>query len=100
MGGTAKRRRKLLRNHLEKRPDFLVDWVTAESVMLDLRSNPLSCMDNKLKAVATMMYCGVTTIGTARLLSELVMKGIIERRMCHRVGFSRVYEYRRLRNEK
>ena len=96
MGGTAKRRRKLLQQHLDQRSDFLVKWATAESVMLDLRSNPLSCMGNKLKAVATTMYCGFTTHNTASLLSELVRKKIIERRYCHRVGFSKVYEYRRL----
>lgn len=95
MGGTAKRRRKLLQQHLEQRPHFLEKWTTAESVMLDLRSNPLSCMDNKLKAVATTMYCGFTTHNTATLLSELVRKNTVERRYCHRVGFSKIYEYRR-----
>ena len=96
MGGTAKRRRKLLRQHLEKRSDFLVDWMTAERVMLDLRNNPLSGLDNKLKAVATTMYCGITTHNTASLLCELVKKKIVERRMSRIVGGSNVYEYRRL----
>lgn len=96
MGGTAKRRRKLLRKHLEQRPDFLMSWMTAERVMLDLRNNPLSGLNKKLKKVATTMYCGITTHNTASLLCELVKKKIVERRMGYVVGGSNVYEYRRM----
>lgn len=95
--GAKNQRRILLAKHLEQRTDFLLHWMSANEIMLNMRENPLSNIGipkNKKKAVSTLSYCGITTNNVASLLRELVIKGAVERKT------GRVTEYRRIEGDK
>tara|TARA_Y100001963_G_scaffold31837_1_gene43895 strand:+ start:653 stop:958 length:306 start_codon:yes stop_codon:yes gene_type:complete len=93
----AKRRRQLLRMHIDRKPEMLTDWMTPEQVMFEMIENPLSSLSEKHKsdyrACSTHNYVGMTRRSIATLLSELCRKGILERK--DDLTYHRVSEYRR-----
>ena len=95
--GAKNQRRILLAKHLEQRKDFLLYWMSANEIMLNMRENPLSNIgisnDKKKRAVATLSYNGITTNNVASLLRELVAKGIVERKN------GKVTQYRRIEGD-
>ncbi len=94
---SAKRRRRTLRMHIERKPEMLKDWMTPEQVMFEMIENPLSRLSEKhktdYKACSTHNYMGITRRSVATLLSELCRKGILERK--DDLTYQRVSLYRR-----
>ena len=81
---SAKRRRRVLGKHIDRKPNFLKEWTTPEQAMYEMIEVPLTALGKRkgeFRACSTHNYMGMTRRSVATLLTELCRKGVLEKRI-------------------